>query len=149
MTNCDVLRAISTAMNLDDDRLVEIFALAGHELTARKAAALVDPGEGTPCSEDRLRGFLDGVIIDKRGPRDPNLPPVVPERLTNNEILKKLRIAWNLKEIDVLAAFAAGGQELGKSEASALFRKRQNKHHRRCSDDTLAAFIRGLPVTAR
>ena len=123
---------------------MQIFALVEHELTERKAEALLSADEGTPCSEERMRQFLDGLIVEKRGPRDPTLAPLVPERLTNNEILKKLRISFNMREEQLLATFAAGGNALTKTELSGLFRKRLNKHYRSCSDEVLQAFILGI-----
>ncbi len=100
------------------------------------------------CSDQQLGEFLDGLIAERRGPRDPNLPPLTPQPLTNNEVLKKLRIAWNMREAELLATFAAGGREMSKNEVSALFRKRGNKHYRVCSDEVLEAFIRGLAATS-
>jgi uncharacterized protein YehS (DUF1456 family) len=65
-------------------------------------------------------------------------------RISNNVVLKKLRIALQLKEDDVVGILAAGGTEMTKRQLSALSRKRGNKHYRVCSDEVLESFLTGL-----
>jgi len=59
-------------------------------------------------------------------------------------ILKKLRIAFELKEEDLLAAMKLGGMEPSKNELSALFRRKDQKNYKECMDQFLRNFLAGL-----
>ena len=70
-------------------------------------------------------------------------------RLTNNIILKKLRIALELKEDDMLAVLKLGEVDISKSELSALFRKEGHKNYKECGDQFLRKFLKGLSLRYR
>ena len=130
MDNKQVLQALREALSLSDSDLAEISRLAGRQ-----------PDEG----ELTLPYFLEGFILQERGPRSDDASVVVEDsELSNNQILKKLRIAFNLQEMDMLSIFEEGGASLSASEFGALFRKEGNKHFRPCSDDLLQNFLAGL-----
>jgi len=131
MTNEQILRRVCTALDLGEDRVMEVCALVN-----------LEPGE-VADSDASLARFLDGLILDRRGPSDSGEPAPI-ERLSNNIVFKKLRIAMSLHEPDVLGALAAGGVTLSKRELSPLFRKPGSKHYKRCSDEVLGAFLSGL-----
>ena len=102
------------------------------------------------CMDDLMATFLDGLIIDRRGPpQSGSKPPPEPDRLTNNAILKKIRIALKLQEADMIEILAAGGQRMSKGEITALFRKPGHKHFRACGDQVVRAFLRGLTARLR
>lgn len=69
--------------------------------------------------------------------------------MTNNEIIKKLRIALDLKEVDMMEIFECAAYTITKSELSAIFRKEDNKHYRECSDDVLNNFLNGYIIHKR
>lgn len=153
MSNNDVLRRLRYALNLSDEHMVAIFALADRDLTTDQVCALMakEGEEGAvECSDALLAGFLDGLILDRRGPRKPGAPvPAAPPELTNNAILKKLRIALTLHEDAMLSILAAGGQPFSKGELTALFRKPDHKHYRACGDQVLRHFLQGLTQRLR
>ncbi len=62
----------------------------------------------------------------------------------NNEILRKLKIALELKDTDMLEIFKLADFRLSKSELSAFFRKRDHNNYRNCGDQVLRRFITGL-----
>ena len=127
-----------------------MFALAGHNVSPEQVVELVGSEDMDTCTRDELGLFLDGLIVYRRGPRDPSAPVrELPPELSNNEILKKLRIAFRLQEADVLEILAAGGQNPSKSELSALFRKPANRHHRPAGDRVLRSFLVGLTLRIR
>jgi uncharacterized protein YehS (DUF1456 family) len=97
------------------------------------------------CTDPTFGGFLDGLIIDRRGPPPAGrtVPPS-PQVLTNNTKLKKLRIALNLHEDAMLSILLAGGHPLSRGELTALFRKPHHKHYRECGDQVLRKFLSGL-----
>ena len=81
---------------------------------------------------------------------DETLPPRPPERrVSNNLALKKLRVAFELKDIDMHAVFSEAGFPLSKPELSALFRQPGHKHYRACGDQILRNFLKGLTARFR
>ena len=83
--------------------------------------------------------FLDGFIVYKRGRREtkPGETKKPDTRLTNNTILKKLRIALELKEEDLLAVLKLADVDISKPALSALFRKEGHKNYKECGDQFL------------
>ena len=98
------------------------------------------------CSDALMETFLDSLIIDRRGPPRAGSRPRDLTKMTNNAVIKKLRIALSLQEGDMLAILKAGGQSMTKGELTALFRKPLHKHYRDCGDQVLGAFLRGLTI---
>lgn len=94
--------------------------------------------EGAPMAR-----FLDGFITLRRGERDgPARPPE--QHLTNNIVLRKLKIALNLHDTDMLRLLELGDMPIGKPELSALFRRAGHKHYRECQDQLLRKFLVGV-----
>jgi len=69
--------------------------------------------------------------------------------MTNNEVIKKLRIALDLKEVDMTKIFELSGYEIKKSELSGIFRKEGHKNYRECSDLLLNHFLDGYIIYKR
>ncbi len=96
-----------------------------------------------------LAYFLDGLVFFKRG-KDESRPPLPIELpMTNNIILKKLRVAFELKEEDMLAVLQASDFPISKPELSALFRKPGHNNYRPCGEQLLRNFLRGLTLRVR
>lgn len=64
--------------------------------------------------------------------------------LTNNDILKKLRVALELKDEDIIHILKLSDFEISKSELSALFRKEEHPNYQPCGDQLLRNFLNGL-----
>jgi uncharacterized protein YehS (DUF1456 family) len=102
-----------------------------------------DDTDYTACSNAVFTSFLDGFIIEKRGPKEG--PAVaVDARVNNNIIFRKLKIALNLKSEDVMELMELAEFRLSKHELSAFFRKPDHKHYRQCKDQVLRNFLNGL-----
>ncbi len=147
MHNNEILRRLADALTLTEDRLAVLFALGGEAMTGADALARtreLDAKGAVACTSAQLVRFLDGFILDQRGPRETGGPPPPTVQLTNNAILKKLRIALMLKEDDMLRILDAGGTSTTRQALSPLFRKPENKHFRACSDEVLRSFLTGL-----
>ncbi len=69
--------------------------------------------------------------------------------MTNNEIIKKLRIALDLKELDMIGILGLSGYEITKSELSGIFRKEGHKNYKECSDLVLNHFLNGYIIYKR
>ncbi len=154
MTNNDILRRLRYALNIKDAMMVEIFKLAEYEISRSGLLDLLkkEEVEGyVDCCDEVMELFLDGLIIHKRGKRD-DLPVRVEkkdEALTNNGILKKLRIALKFREDEMLSTLKLAGMSISKSELSALFRKEGQRHYKECGDQILRNFLKGLTTRFR
>ena len=154
MINNDVLRSIRFMLDLGDIHIVEIARLADPTLALDKAevhASLKKEGEPgyADCSDRLLAHFLDGLVLHRRG-RDDSLPPrPVEKRISNNLVLKKLRVAFELKDEDMHAIFDEAGFPVTKPELSALFRQPAHRNFRPCGDQMLRNFLRGLTQRLR
>lgn len=69
--------------------------------------------------------------------------------MNNNDVLKKLRIALNLKDSDIIDILKLADFEISKTELSALFRKEDHKNYKECGDQILRRFLNGLIVRNR
>jgi uncharacterized protein YehS (DUF1456 family) len=152
--NNDILRRFRYALNISDATMLEIFALSGHAIEPAMLAGLLkkeDENGYVECKSKVMAFFLDGLIIQKRGKSEamPGQAKQADAPLTNNAILKKLRIALEFKEEDMLATLKLGGMEISKSELSALFRKEGHKHFKECGDQFLRSFLAGLAIRQR
>jgi len=153
LDNNAILRRLAYMFSYTFADVAEVTALGGQRLSPSSARARMKREEergAVFCDDHILEAFLDGLVIRLRGPRPPGapVPPRVP--LTNNEVLKKLRIALKLKDTDMLKALQHGGISLSKAELSALFRAPNHRHHRACGDQVLRKFLVGItPVVQR
>lgn len=68
---------------------------------------------------------------------------------SNNIIMKKLRIALNLKEEDILEIFELAEFEMTKPQITAIFRKKGHKHYKECQDQMMKKFLAGLAIKMR
>ncbi|MGR3177939.1 MAG: YehS family protein [Candidatus Anammoxibacter sp.] len=154
MTNNDILRRLRYALDIKDPTMIEIFKLSEYEISPDNLTAFLKKEEDkgyVECSHEVMGLFLDGLIIQKRGKRE-MAPGRVEKRnsvLTNNEILKKLRIALKFREDEMLSTLKLGGKTLSKSELSALFRKEGQRHYKECGDQILRNFLKGLTMRFR
>lgn len=126
--------------------MIAIFALADVTVTREQVSNWLKregDADAQNCSDPMLAVFLNGLINEKRGKREGEQPK--PEkRLTNNIVLTKLKIAFNLKAEDIVELIASTGMKISKPELSALFRKPDHKHFRQCKDQFLRNFLQGL-----
>lgn len=69
--------------------------------------------------------------------------------MDNNEILKKLRIALELRDDDIIEILRLAEFTISKSELSALFRKEDHPNYKNCGDQIMRNFLRGLIIFKR
>jgi uncharacterized protein YehS (DUF1456 family) len=154
MINNDMLRSIRYMLDLGDGKVVEIIQLADADFPIGKedVQAFLKKDEDpdyAECSDRVLAHFLDGLVIYYRG-RNENAPPrPVEKRITNNLVLKKLRVAFELKDVDMHQVFADAGFPVSKPELSALFRQPDHHNYRACGDQMLRNFLKGLTLRVR
>ena len=154
MINNDVLRSIRYMLDLSDNKVAEIIRLADPAFVVEKDEVRGyllkedEPGYSA-CRDAVLAHFLDGLIIHRRG-RDESLPlRPVEKRVSNNVVLKKLRVAFELRDVDMHQVFVDAGLPVSKPELSALFRQPGHKNYRPCGDQLLRNFLKGLTLRVR
>jgi len=151
VTNNDILRRIRYTFDYHESKMVTIFGLADYLVSQEQISDWLkkedDPAYQN-CNDSQLAIFLNGLINDKRGKKDgPQAPPE--EKLTNNIIFRKLKIALNLKDEDILEMLGLAGLSISKHELSAFFRRPNHKHYRDCKDQILRNFLKGLQLKYR
>jgi uncharacterized protein YehS (DUF1456 family) len=154
MINNDVLRAIRYMLDLSDAKVAQLVQLADPGVTLdREQVQAYLKKEGEPgyaeCSNKVIVLFLVGLVVQRRG-RDESQPPRPPEkRVTNNVVLKKLRVAFELKDVDMHQILESAGLPVSKPELSALFRQPDHKNFKLCGDQLLRNFLKGLTLRVR
>lgn len=69
--------------------------------------------------------------------------------LTNNDILKKIRVALELKDEDVQKILKHADYDITLSELNALYRKPDHPNYKECGDQLLRNFLNGLIIYKR
>ncbi len=151
MKNNDILRRLRFTFDFNDEKMMELFHLGGYEIDRAEMSAYLkkeDAEDFMSLYDIKLAAFLNGFIIDQRGKREGPQPK--PEKtLNNNIILKKLKIALNLKDTDLLDLYNLAGMQVSKHEISAFFRKPSQRQYRLCKDQFLRNFLLGLQLKHR
>jgi uncharacterized protein YehS (DUF1456 family) len=150
MKNNTAMIKIQAALGLTPDDIARAFALGGYSVTLEMLAGYLvgfPTDEGyIKCPNRALIAFLDGLIVDRRGPR-PGKPKdgAAPDTtIDNSDIFKKLRIALDLHEEDIQLLLQQSNVILEKNDFSAIFRKKGHKHYKVASDPVLEAFLNGI-----
>lgn len=152
MNHNELMRNLRRALAVNEQGLAEIYALSGETMDpeALKNRLKQSTESGfEECEELTAARMLEALIIHLRGAKDDAARPQPQIPLSNNHVLKKLRIAYDLKDEDMHSLFAEEDHELGKQQLKSLFRKEGNKNYLPCSDKLLRLFLKGLVKRAR
>lgn len=147
MTHNYIIKQIRDALKLDEETTLKIFQLSDPEVTHEDVLDILkdekDPGF-IFVSDEGMELFLDGLITYRRGPSKKKRETKAATVMSNNDILKKLRIALDLKDDEMLALFESVGITLTKSELTPFFRQKGKPNYKRCSDKFLKGFLKAL-----
>jgi uncharacterized protein YehS (DUF1456 family) len=154
VTNNDVLRRLRYALNITDLRVMELYGLAGYPMQREELESLFkrEDEEGfVECDDWRAELFLKGLIASRRGPREEGNERKRPAsvHLGNNEILRLIRIALELRDEDIIAIMKMADVVVSRAEVNALFRKREHPNYRPCGDQFMRNFLQGLTARYR
>ena len=69
--------------------------------------------------------------------------------LTNNDVLKKIRVALQLRDDDIIEILALVDFRMSKSELGAFFRKEGHPNYMELQDQILRNFLNGLVIYKR
>jgi uncharacterized protein YehS (DUF1456 family) len=151
MTNNDVLRRVRYIFDYNDEKMISLFALAEQTVSRSDVSAWMKKEEDEgfqPLEDAQLALFLDGLIVDKRGPKDG--PQHAPEtQINNNIVFRKLKIALDLKAEDILELLETVETKISKHELSAFFRKPGHKHFRACNNQIMRSFLKSIQLRER
>ena len=154
------LRRLRYALNLSDKKLSEIFSLVNFKLTAVELQRYLlkeDDKNFVPLPDYILTIFLDGLIQSRRGKRadeksfeqSERVAMSKKQKLNNNIIVNKIKIALSLKAEDLIALLALADFRISKSEISAFFRKPEHRNYRECGNQFLRNMLTGLTLKYR
>jgi len=152
MIHNDVLRSVRYMLDISDAKVVDLIKLSGLEVDKEDVLTYLkkDEEEGfVHCPDLVMAHFLDGLVYFKRGKDETRPAQPIETPVTNNIILKKLRVAFELKEDDMHAVLKASEFPVSKPELSALFRKVGHTNYRACGDQLLRNFLKGLTLRVR
>ena len=151
MNNNHCLRRIRYILDLSDSKMIDVFAQANQAVTRAEVSAWLkkdDDADFVECPDIMFATFLNGLIHDKRGKKD-GAQAVPEQRLNNNIIFIKLKIAFNLRADDILSILALADMRISKHELSAFFRRPGHEHYPKCQDQILRNFLKGLQLRYR
>ena len=151
MNNNDIIRRIRYTYSFNDDKMIELFKLADLDVSRAQVSNWLkkdDDDEQEKLSDENLAIFLNGFIIEKRG-RKEGPPPIPEKKLNNNIILRKLKIALDLRDDDMIDILKLADMRISKHELSAFFRKPGQKQYRECKDQFLRNFLHGMQIKYR
>ncbi len=146
MTNNDILRRIRFLFDFSDSKMIEIFAIADFQTNRAQISNWLkkdDDPDFQEITDTLLATFLNGLIVDKRG-RKEGPQPIPENRINNNIVFRKLKIALNLQDDDILEILLLSEFRLSKHELSAFFRNPSQRQFKSCNDQILRNFLNGL-----
>lgn len=154
MKNIDIFTALTEALDLEKSAIIDIFAHGEIDLSQEKIDQVLDTSSETDNFDNKmLESFLNGFIIYKRGKKevksgeDEKKPQVIKiAKHINNVVLKKLKIALSLTNDDMIDLYEEAGVLIMKSDLTPYFRKDNHKHYKRCDDQFLMNFIKGIKI---
>lgn len=151
MNNNDILRRIRYTFDFSDSIMIKIFGNAGLVVTRAEISDWLkkeDDPEYAEIYDKELAVFLTGFIIEKRGKKEGE-EPKSEKKLNNNIIFRKLKIALNLKDEDILSILELADFRISKHELSAFFRNPSQNQYRLCKDQVLRNFLKGMQLKYR
>jgi uncharacterized protein YehS (DUF1456 family) len=148
MTNNDILRRIRFIFDFNDSKMIDLFGQADYHVTRAQISNWLkkeDDPSYEKLTDEQLALFLNGLINERRGKKEGK--QAIPEkRLNNNIIFKKLKIALNLKDDDILEILELAGLKISRHELSAFFRNPGQMQYRPCENQVLRNFLHGLQL---
>lgn len=153
MRNDDVIKSIRYTLNISDAQIAEILKLAGYKPSRSEIEYIFEEPAGDrdkiDITHELTAYFLDGLIYFKRGKSDKHPQQPISTPVTNNMVMKKLRVAFKLREENVLDMIEKAGFSITSSELNAMFRDKKHRNYQPAGDQVLRYFLKGLAMTYR
>ena len=148
MINNDIYRRLRYLFGYQYDHVQALFQSTGFEISEEQYkgwARKEEEDRFIHMTDRELAIFLNGIIIKMRGAQ-PGPPPVPEEEMSNNVILRKLKIAFNLRSEEMIEVFGLVDRKLSPHELSAFFRKPSHSSFRYVKGQYLRNFLMGLQM---
>jgi uncharacterized protein YehS (DUF1456 family) len=148
MNNNSILRRLRFTFDFNDNKMIELFQLSGKTVTRAEVSDWLKKEEDEEfknLNDQQLAYFLNGFIILNRGKKEGEMP-IAEKKLNNNIIFRKLKIALNYRDEDILNVYELMNFQISKHELSAFFRKPDHQHYRLCKDQFIRNFLQGLQI---
>lgn len=153
MRNDDIIQSIRYILDVGEGEIANILKLTDYKPKRKEIEYIFDetiPEDRKVDTTHELTAyFLDGLIYYKRGKSDKHPPRPIRTPVTNNMVLKKLRVAFKLRDDDILNILKSTGFEISKSEVNALFQKESHSNYMEAGDQVLRYFLKGLAERER
>lgn len=146
MDKNDIFRKLRFAFDYGDDQVIKVFKLGGKEVTRAEISDWLKKDDNPDfkiLTDENLAHFLNGFIVLKRGKKE-GPTPENEKRLNNNQILRKLKIALELKDEDIVEMLGTVDFRVSKGEISAFFRNPSQDKYRVCKDQIIRNFIQSI-----
>ena len=147
MRPSDIIKSIKEALNLNRAQIKHIYSLEEYPITEERIDSILknrSKKNSANATYEELGVFLDGLIKYKRGKDIIQKEQEEDIILDNNLILKKLRVALNLKEFEIAMIFELADFNISKSAIKDMFRSPNHPKLKECDNKTLKAFLEGL-----
>lgn len=144
----DIMRRIRYTFDFSDSKMIEIFGMSGLQVTRAQISDWLkkeDDPAFLSLDDNQLAIFLNGLINNNRGKKE-GKQPEAEKRLNNNIVLRKLKIALNLKDDEILEILLLADLRISKHELSAFFRNPGQEQYRSCKDQILRNFLHGMQI---
>ena len=148
MTNNDVLRKIRYTFDYSDSQMISLFKEGNLEVDRAQVSNWLkreDDPDYKNLFDKQLAHFLNGFIVEKRGKRE-GPAPIAEKSVNNNLILRKLKIALNLRDEDIIALLDMVDIRVSRHEISSFFRKPGHGKYRLCMDQFLRNLLMGIQL---
>jgi uncharacterized protein YehS (DUF1456 family) len=131
--------------------MIELFKMGNLDVTRAEISDWMkkedDPAH-IEIDDEILATFLNGFIVNNRGKKEG--VELIPEKhLNNNIIFRKLKIALNLKDSDIIDILKLADFKASIHEINALFRNPKQRQYRVCKDQFLRNFLHGMQLRYR
>ncbi|MDZ7720631.1 MAG: DUF1456 family protein [Balneolaceae bacterium] len=106
MRNDDIIQSIRYILDVGEGEIANILKLTDYKPKRKEIEYIFDdtiPEDRKVDTTHELTAyFLDGLIYYKRGKSDKHPPRPIKTPVTNNMVMKKLRVAFKLRDDDIL-----------------------------------------------
>ncbi len=151
LSNNDILKRLRYTFNFSDEEMIDIFKQVNVVVTRALVSDWLKAEEAVEFKhiyDNQLAAFLNGFINLKRGKREGAQPPIE-QKLDNNLILKKLKIALALKTEDIVAILSLVDLKVSNAEITAFLRNSKQPKYVPFMDQFLRNFLLGLQLKFR
>ncbi len=138
----NIIEQLCRIENLNKQNLEKICGLAN--IGGDNMKRLKFSNDIQPLSDSDILLFLNGFIRFKRSSGSFTFD--VLETFSNNLVLNKLQLAYQLKEKEIIEIFEIGSYPVSRSFVQNIHHATHHERYRVCPDEAFTAFMTGLSI---